>query len=111
MAYQGYGRGLDLAELRRLVAWATAGLEPDLNVLVDIPLAEARRRRAGGDDDRLESLGDAFQARVRDGYRELAGADPGRWVVIDGTGGVDDVAGRLRTAVVARLGPVPAEDP
>jgi dTMP kinase len=109
LAYQGYGRGLDLGELRRLVDWATGGLEPDLNVLVDIDLEEARRRRAGGDDDRFESLGDGFQERVRHGYLALAAADPQRWVVIDGTGPVDDVARRLRTAVVTRLGADPAD--
>ena len=109
LAYQGYGRGLDLDELRRLVDWATGGIEPDLNVLVDIPLDVARRRRAGGDDDRLESLGDPFHERVRSGYLALAAADPGRWVVIDGTGGVDEVADRLSAAVTARLGlPGPA---
>ena len=104
LAYQGYGRGLDLDELRRLVDWATGGIEPDLNVLVDIPLDVARRRRVGEDDDRLESLGEPFQERVRTGYLALAAADPGHWVVIDGTGGVDVVADRLLAAVTARLG-------
>ncbi|HEY5252738.1 MAG TPA: dTMP kinase [Acidimicrobiales bacterium] len=104
LAYQGYGRGLDLDELRRLVDWATDGIEPDLNVLVDIALDEARGRRAGGDDDRFESLGAAFHERVRSGYLALAAADPGRWVVIDGTGPVGQVADRLSTAVTARLG-------
>src|SRR5580692_120972 len=56
LAYQGYGRGLDLDELRRLVAWATGGIEPDLTVLVDVPVAVARARRPAGEDDRLESL-------------------------------------------------------
>jgi dTMP kinase len=104
LAYQGYGRGLDLAELRQLVAWATGGIEPDLNVLVDVDLGSARRRRAGGADDRFEALGVDFHERVRSGYLALAAADPGRWVVVDGTGEVDEVATRLSTAVVARLG-------
>jgi len=48
LAYQGYGRGLSLTDLRRLVDWATGGIEPDLNVLVDVPVEVSRRRRAGG---------------------------------------------------------------
>jgi dTMP kinase len=110
LAYQGYGRGLDLDELRRLVEWATGGLEPDLNVLVDVGLEEARGRRAGGADDRFEGLGSDFHGRVRQGYLALAAADPGRWVVVDGTGGVDEVAKRLSGAVRARLGLAPGED-
>jgi dTMP kinase len=107
LAYQGYGRGLALPELRRLVAWASGGVEPDLNVLVDVPLEVARSRRSPGADDRLESLGDDFHQRVRAGYLALAAADPGVWVVVDGTGEVDQVATRLSDAVLARLG-VPA---
>jgi dTMP kinase len=111
LAYQGYGRGLDLDDLRRLVAWATGGIEPDLNVLVDVPLDVARGRRAAGTDDRLESLSTDFHQRVRHGYLELAAADPGRWVVVDGVGGVDEVAGRLGAAVAGRLGAAPTGAP
>lgn len=111
LAYQGYGRGFDLPDLRRLVDWATGGIEPDLNVLVDVPIDVARRRRAGGTDDRLESLGEDFHDRVRHGYLALAAADPGRWVVVDGAGEVNEVAGRLSAAVVARLGVPPDAAP
>jgi dTMP kinase len=111
LAYQGYGRGLDLADLTRLVDWATGGIEPDLNVLVDVPLGVARQRRQGGADDRLEGLGADFHERVRAGYLALAAADHARWVVIDGTGGVHEVAERLNAAVVARLGLPPVEGP
>jgi dTMP kinase len=111
LAYQGYGRGLALDDLRQLIDWATAGIEPDLNVLVDVPLAVARARRSGADDDRLEGLGEDFHERVRAGYQTLAAADPGRWVVVDGTGAVDEVAARLSAAMRARLGPLPREAP
>ncbi len=104
LAYQGYGRGLDLGDLRRLVDWATGGITPDLNVLFDVPLDVARGRRATGDDDRLESLDRAFHDRVRRGYLALAADDPGHWVVIDGVGDPLEVAGRVRAAVEARLG-------
>jgi dTMP kinase len=108
LAYQGYGRGLDLEELRRLVDWATGGIEPDLNVLVDVPVAVARARRPAGADDRLESLDGAFHDRVRHGYLALAAADPARWVVIDGTGAAPEVAGQVSGAVAARLGALPS---
>ena len=111
LAYQGYGRGLSLEDLAQLVDWATAGIEPDLNVLVDVPLAVARQRRSGADDDRLEGLGEAFHERVRSGYLALAAADPRRWVVVDGTGDVDEVAALVSAAVLSRLGPAPTEVP
>ena len=98
LAYQGYGRGLDLDELRRLSAWAAAGLEPDLVVLLDVPPALARQRR-GGRPDRMEAEDEAFHERVAAGYRQLAAADPDRWVVVDGTGDIDDVARAVRDAV------------
>ena len=111
LAYQGYGRGLDLAELGRLVDWATAGIEPDLNILVDVPVTVARARRPAGDDDRLERLDVAFHERVRHGYLALAAADPDRWVVVDGAADTDDVARAVSTAVEARLGPLPMGAP
>jgi dTMP kinase len=111
LAYQGYGRGLDLDELRLLVGWATGGLAPDLNVLVDVPLAVAQARRQTGQNDRLESLDGAFHDRVRRGYLALAEGDPERWTVIDGVGERPEVADRLRSAVVARLGPWPTGAP
>jgi len=57
LAYQGYGRGLDTAELAQLVAWATSGLAPDLSILVDVPVDLAQSRRAASKPDRLERLG------------------------------------------------------
>jgi dTMP kinase len=108
LAYQGYGRGLDLDELRRLVAWAALGVTPDLTILLDVPLAVARRRVNPDRTDRLERLDAGFHERVRAGYLALAGAEPDTWVVIDGSGDVDGVAQRLLDVVVERLGPLPA---
>jgi dTMP kinase len=106
LAYQGYGRGLDLDDLRGLSGWATDDLWPDLVVLLDVPGAEAvaRRQRIGHAPDRLESEDVAFHERVVAGFRAMAADDPQNWIVIDGTGEVDDVAARVRTAVDARLG-------
>lgn len=106
LAYQGYGRGLDLDELRRLSRWASGGLVPDLVVLLDVPVevAAARLAERGGALDRFEGEDGAFHERVAAGFRELAAADPERWVVVDGTGAVTEVARRVADACRARLG-------
>jgi len=111
LAYQGYGRGLGLAELRPLVAWAAGGLDPDLTVVLDVAVDLAAARRAAERPDRLERLGAAFHARVRAGYLELAAADPGRWAVVDGSDGPDAVAGAVLSEVARRLAPLPAGAP
>ncbi|MDE3086553.1 MAG: dTMP kinase [Acidobacteriota bacterium] len=103
LAYQGYGRGLPLEDLRRLVAWATEELTPDLQVLVDVDPAVARGR-AGTAPDRLERLDASFHDRVRQGYLALADAEPDRWAVVDGAGAVEVVASAVRGAVERRLG-------
>ena len=106
LAYQGYGRGLDLAELRDLSTWATADLWPDLVVLLDVPIGEAtaRRERVGHAPDRLEAEDAAFHRRVVEGFRAMAAAEPERWLVIDGTGRADDVTDRVLKGVGERLG-------
>ena len=106
LAYQGYGRGLDLAELQTMMHFATSGIEPDLNLLLDIPL-ELASRRLGSALDRFEGTGDGFLGRVRAGYLAMAEADPARWVVVDADGGVDEVAARVLAAVRDRLTGVP----
>ena len=98
LAYQGYGRGLDLDVLRATMAFATHGIEPDLTVLLDVDL-DVARARLGDQMDRIEGAGAAFHQRVRNGYLELAADDPDRWLVIDAGGPVDQVAARIDTAV------------
>ena len=85
LAYQGGGRGLDAELLRVLNRAATSGLEPDLTLLFDLdPEAGlARRARAAMPANRLDREPDAFHARVRARYLELAAAEPGRFVVLD----------------------------
>ena len=103
LAYQGFGRGLDVSELRRLTSWATAGLWPDLTVLLDVPpdAAAARRNR---ELDRLEREDEAFHQRVAAGYQALAAADRATWAVVDGLGVTTEVAGRVLAVVTERLG-------
>lgn len=106
LAYQGYGRGLDLAELQTMMRFATGGIEPDLNLLLDIPLALASQR-LGSSLDRFEGTGDGFLGRVRAGYLTMAETDPAHWVVVGADGSVDDVAARVLAAVRDRLGDLP----
>lgn len=84
IAYQGYGRGLDLTALEQLNRLAARGLEPDLTILLDIPATKAFDRRQGTTPDRLESEGLEFQSRVRDGYLILSRQQE-RIRVVDGT--------------------------
>jgi len=102
LAYQGYGRGLDLAELRTMMHFATGGIEPDLNLLLDVPL-ELATRRLGSSVDRFEGAGLGFLDRVRAGYLAMAEADPVRWAVVDADGPVDEVSARVLAAVRDRL--------
>jgi dTMP kinase len=85
-AYQGFGRGIDLAIIDKLNAIATGGLEPEVVVLLDLAPAEGLTRRpASGKSDRFEQEELAFHERVRNGYRTLAASAPERWLVIDAT--------------------------
>jgi len=104
LAYQGWGRQLPTEPLRQVVAWATGGLEPDLSVLVDVPLEVARQRLAGSGPDRLERLDADFHDRVRLGFLALARAEPDQWAVVDGTASASDVAAEIARLVAERLG-------
>lgn len=107
IAYQGYGRRLDLAELVPVATFAANGLEPDLQILLDVPLEVARSRMKSARRDRLEHLGDDFFRLVRKGYLSLAGADAVHWAVVDGTDGVEQVEALVLEVVTARLGQPP----
>jgi dTMP kinase len=104
LAYQGFGRRLDLDALRRVLDFATGGLQPDLVFLLEVPehVAEARLSRPR---DRLEAESAGFHRRVRDGFRTLAGADPTRWAVVDGDGSIEEVAARIDWILHERLDP------
>lgn len=81
-AYQGYGRGLDLQQINYLNNLATGGLKPDLTLLFDVD-TRTSMQRVGKNQDRMESAGIAFQEKVRQGYLELAKAEPKRIKVFD----------------------------
>jgi dTMP kinase len=103
VAYQGHGRGLDPAEVRRISDWAVDGLWPDLVVLLLVP-DDVARARTGGARDRIEAAGAEFHRRVDAAFRDQAADDPDGWVVLDGTGDVEQVAARVWDAVAERLG-------
>lgn len=104
LAYQGYGRGLPVVEIRPINEWAVAGCWPELVILVDVDPEVLHHRMHGRELDRFEREGDEFHARVRAGFRALADAEPDRWVVVDGAGAIDAVEVAIRAAVRDRLG-------
>ena len=104
LAYQGYGRGLDLARVRAAMEVATGDLRPDLYLVLDVPVEEgvARRRTAGGSADRIEGAGADFLGAVRDGYLELA-VDEERVELVSGLGTPARVHERILGCLKARL--------
>lgn len=105
LAYQGYGRGLDRGLIAHLNTLATGGLRPDLTLLLDLPPEEGLARvRASRLVDRLEVEALAFHERLREGYLELAAAEPARFVVVDASMPPERVQRRLREALAERLG-------
>jgi dTMP kinase len=86
MAYQGGGRGLDLAQLKSVQLFATGGLEPDLRILLDLPVEVGLARRYADTEtvNRLDGESVAFHQRVRDAYLAATKAAPDSWLVIDG---------------------------
>jgi dTMP kinase len=105
IAYQGYGRGLDLAVLRRITDFATGGLTPDLTVYLDVPVEQGleRKRQAlaqhAGEWNRLDQEDVEFHRRVRQGYLELAAAEPERWLIVDASPTVEEIRQRILEAV------------
>lgn len=100
-AYQSYGRGLDLEDVRALSDFAVAGTWPELNVLLVLDPAVAESRL--GRRDKLEQAGEGFHERVAAGFEALAAADPERWVRVDASGTIAEVAERVWVAVEPRL--------
>ena len=104
LAFQGFGRLLDLDKLRALNDWATESLKPDLTLLFDIDeeTGVRRARGRGGDELRFEAEDLRFYRRVREGYLALAVAEPGRFAVLDAHGSEDEVFARLEAVLRER---------
>jgi len=109
MAYQGYGSGVDRDVLGTIERLSTGGLLPDLVIVLDVPVEVGLARRDAGHVDELTRFEDesrhdlAFHQRVREGYHDMAAADPDRWVVLDGSGTLDEVAEKVSRVVNAIL--------
>jgi dTMP kinase len=107
LAYQGAGRCLPLGDVTRINRWATDGLTPDLTILLDLPPAAGLNRRARS-ADRLEAEPADFHNRVRVGFRQLADAEPGRYLVLDATQPPDAISREIQQRVRELLpDPVP----
>jgi dTMP kinase len=104
LAYQGYGQGADRGFIASLIG--LLGIAPDLTIVLDVTegVATERMRQRGGDSDRYERLDAAFHTRVRQGFREIAAADPARCVLLDASGDIQAVHTAIMTAVWTRLG-------
>ncbi|MHB8631927.1 MAG: dTMP kinase [Candidatus Limnocylindria bacterium] len=96
LAYQGFGHGADIDQLRAVTSFAVGDTRPDRTFLLDLPVEAAEGRAAtrtpGRAWDRFEAEGRTFHERVRDGYRRLAAAEPGRFAVIWADRDIDAVA-------------------
>lgn len=97
LAYQGYGRGLPLDVIRMANDFACDGIVPDLTIFMDVSPETSRARRlrresaTNGSADRIEREGDEFHARIRQGFAELAAAEPSRIATVDANGSPDSV--------------------
>lgn len=90
VAYQGYGRGLDIDEIKKLNRIATGGLNPDKTIVFDVDI-ETSSSRVGKNKDRMESSGLEFMNRVRNGFLKIAQEEPVRVNVIDSTKSVEEI--------------------
>lgn len=90
VAYQGYGRGLDLDRINYLNNIAVDGIKPDLTFVFDVDI-ETSMQRVGAEKDRMEAGGDEFFNRVRNGYLEIAKQEPERVKVIDASRSIEEV--------------------
>lgn len=105
MAYQGYGRGLDLKFLRMLNHWATSKLTPHLTLFFDIPVTTGLRRRHGqaADQNRLDHEARRFHSKVRAGFHALAKREPRRIKIVDARQSPDSVAAAVESLILDRL--------
>ena len=105
VAYQGYGRGLDLEGVRTACDLATGGLTPDLSVLLDLPVeAGLARKTDGGEWDAIGQESREFHERVRRGFHELAAAAPQRWLIVDATLPIENIGEMIWERVHALTG-------
>jgi dTMP kinase len=106
LAYQGFGRGLDIAQLEAVISFATAGLAPDMTILLDLPVEMGLARKQAQPAaawNRFEREALAFHQRVRAGYRELAQREPRRWRYVDAQKPPRELSDEIWRSVAAEL--------
>jgi len=104
LAYQGFGQGESLDPLRSLLDFATGGLRPDLTILLDIESrAGIQRKQTSGEWTRMDAFTLAYHQRVRQGYLDLAAAEPQRWLKLDAARPADEVQAELQQVILERL--------
>jgi len=103
LAYQGYGRQLDLAMLKQFNSWAIGNRWPDLVVYIDVPLDILLERLKKRELDRFEREDRSFFERIAHGFNEMAKAEPDRWLIVDGTPPKDELAATILREVTSRL--------
>lgn len=103
IAYQGYGRGIDLERLKMLNNLATSGFKPDLTLVFDVDV-ETSMARVGKNQDRIEAAGLQFHEKVRQGYLELAKAEPDRVKVINSKDSIENIFEKVKYIIDTRLG-------
>lgn len=106
LAYQGYAHALDRETIARLHRLVLGPFEPDLTLIMDIPVdvGLARARARGDGEDRYERMDEAFHHRLRDGFLDIARKNIARCAIIDGEPGVGDVQRAIRAVVQSRFG-------
>ncbi len=105
LAYQGAGRTLDVSEVEAVARWATGDLRPHLTVVLDLAPEAGLGRFEGR--DRIEGQSLEFHQRVRQGFLDLAAADPDHYVVLDARAAVAVIATAIRERIAPLLGPAP----
>jgi dTMP kinase len=103
IAYQSYGRGLDLSIVRQISRIASQGMIPDLTFLLDVPPEIGLSRKGNPATDRFDKEDRGFHQKVRDGFLALAEAEPDRWVIIDSTLSRREIADRIWDKVSHQL--------
>ena len=105
LAYQGYGHGFEQETLKQLLNFATGNLWPDLTFLLDISAEKGLRRRISNQEEwnRMDDYQLAFHERVRNGYHQLAAADPQRWEIIDADQSEEAVENEIMQRLARRL--------
>ncbi|MFQ5784960.1 MAG: dTMP kinase [Alphaproteobacteria bacterium] len=106
VAYQGYAQGLGREAVAKLYDMVVGDLMPDLTLILDLPVDAglARADRRGGDDDRYERMDPGFHEKLRNGFLEIARAEPGRCVMIDASADADTVHAAILAVVRERFG-------